>query len=215
MARGPSLLLATLLTTLAPASSALAQEAASTAAPLEEKAGPKVKDVERGFYVAANGGLNLALKPAGGGSLATGQSGGFELGYEPIPLLAIGAVVWGSNTQTPSNYTGICDAAGESACPTGQSSALMVGANARLMLGVLADANAVDRLFVTLRAGAGYSLVRPKGLLLDEVVVFGGPGIEWFTRMRHLSVGLDADVTYGIGNKGIGLLLQPLVKYTF
>ena len=73
----------------------------------------------------------------------------------------------------------------------------------------------LKRLFFFVRAGAGFSIVAPKNMLSNELLVFGGPGIEYFTHLRHFSVGLEADGSFGLSNKGLGVMLQPLVRYTF
>lgn len=45
-------------------------------------------------------------------------------------------------------------------------------------------------------------------------VVFGGPTVEYYTKLSHFSVGLDVDVFYGIG-WDMGLNASGALKYTF
>lgn len=45
-------------------------------------------------------------------------------------------------------------------------------------------------------------------------VVFGGPTMEYYTKLSHFSVGLDVDVFYGIG-WDLGLNASGHLKYTF
>lgn len=192
-----------------------------SAAPIEQKTGPKLNEVEHGFYVGASAGVNLALSPGGtmaDGSkpgMATGQSGGIELGFEPTPLFAVGVLAWGSAASTSSQYLGTCTPGNGVTCPHGNFTQLLLGANARLNLSLGADANDVKRAFFFVRAGAGYAILAPKGLLANEPVVFGGPGFEYFTHLRHFSIGIEADASYGLTNKGLGVMVQPLVRYTF
>ena len=42
-------------------------------------------------------------------------------------------------------------------------------------------------------------------------------GLTWayFTHLRHFSVGIEADATFGVTNKGLGVMLQPIVRYSF
>ena len=89
------------------------------------------------------------------------------------------------------------------------------------------------RTLVKLRAGGGivYDDAYIKGFTaksqgewkIDEVddvpavsgVVGGGLGFEYFTSLRHLSVGLDADFFYLLGPSSMMLSITPNLKYTF
>lgn len=205
---------------------ALAQEeeesAPLSAAPIEQKAGPKLNEVEdHGFYVGASAGVAMSLsgpadvngvKPG----LALGQSGGIELGFQPTPLFAIGVLAWGSAASSPSSYYGTCDPTVQDAvCPHGNFTELLLGADARLNLSLGPDSNDVRRAYFFVRAGAGYAILSPKGILANEPVVFGGPGFEYLTHLRHFSIGIEADGSFGLTNKTLGVMVQPLVRYTF
>src|SRR6185437_2752542 len=102
-----------------------------------------------------------------------------------------------------STYYGTCDPTAGT-CPHGNSTQLTLGVDARLNLSLGPDSNDVRRLFFYVRLGAGYSIVAPKNMLSNEPLVFGGPGIEYFTHLRHFSVGLEADGAFGLTNKGLG-----------
>jgi opacity protein-like surface antigen len=210
------------------ASSALAQEEEESTplstAPTEAQKKVPYNEVEHGFFVGAFTGLALTVKPGGtvyDGSgnpsspgMAMGQSGGIELGIEPTPAFSIGILAEGSAANTPSLYYGTCDPSAGS-CPHGNYTALTLGADARLNLSLGPDVNGIRRSYFFIRAGAGYSILSPKGMLQNELLVFGGPGFEYFTHLRHFSVGIEADATFGVTNKGLGLSLQPLVRYGF
>jgi len=45
-------------------------------------------------------------------------------------------------------------------------------------------------------------------------IVFGGPTVEYYTKLSHFSVGVDVDVVYGIG-WDLGLNTSGALKYTF
>ncbi len=45
-------------------------------------------------------------------------------------------------------------------------------------------------------------------------VVFGGPTFEYYTKLSHFSVGLDADVSYTIGFD-LGVMTNGYMKFTF
>jgi len=213
------------------ASTAFAQEEEEStplsAAPVEAQKKAPYNEVEHGFFVGAFTGIALAIKPGGStynrstgtfgsAGFAMGQSGGIELGIEPTPFFSIGVLAMGSAANTPSTFVGSCDpTAANTSCPHGNYTALTLGADARLNLSLGADVNGIRRAYFFVRAGAGYSILAPKGLLQNELLVFGGPGFEYFTHLRHFSVGIEADASYGLTNKGFGIALQPLVRYTF
>ena len=195
-----------------------------SAAPIETSTGPKLNEVEHGFYIGAFTGLALTLSPGGANydgskaGMAMGQSGGLELGFEPNPLFGIGLIVSGATANTPSTYVGTCDVSNPpdgGTCAHGNFTSLTIGADARLNLSLGPDSNDVRRAYFFIRAGLGYSILTPKNLLQNELVAFGGPGFEYFTHLRHFSVGLEADASYGLTNKGLGISVQPLVRYTF
>jgi hypothetical protein len=98
----------------------------------------------------------------------------------------------------------------------GDFSVLAFGALARGSLLAIADGNGVRRFFVNVRGGAGFGPVGPKNFYESaETLVFGGLGIEYFTRLRHFSVGLDADMLYGVSHMGAGMMIAPNLRYTF
>ena len=78
------------------------------------------------------------------------------------------------------------------------------------------DDNGVRRLFLDGHVGAGVSLMRPKNIYESiDILVRAGLGLEYYTRLRHFSVGIDVDFAFGIKNMGAGLLILPNMKYTF
>jgi hypothetical protein len=98
------------------------------------------------------------------------------------------------------------------------------------------------RLGVGVRVGGGIGaapLLMERGAYVDKVVnetwqcpagcdgepepqihvrpyplVFGGPTFEYYTKLSHFSVGVDADVSYGFGFD-LGMSIQGFMKYTF
>ncbi len=209
---------------------ALAQEE-EEAAPLstnskDDRKVEKFAQVEHGFYLGVESGLHLLLKPSGnaldangnavGAGLATGQSVGVEVGFEPVPFVSLGLLAVGTNAGTSATYYGtqsISSATSSTPTVTGNISALMIGANARGNLSLGEDSNGQRRTFLYLRAGLGYTLVRPAGIVANGLSFFGGPGIEYFTRLRHFSLG--AEVLANVGPAGFALIAQPVVRYSF
>jgi hypothetical protein len=62
----------------------------------------------------------------------------------------------------------------------------------------------------------GYAWTRPEGLFgTTDVVVAAGPGVEYYTKLRHFSVGVAADLVYATKAGAAGFALYPTVRYTF
>jgi hypothetical protein len=98
----------------------------------------------------------------------------------------------------------------------GDFSSLILGATAKVFLLGVPDDNGVKRLFGYVRGGVGLAVIGPKNFYPgSDVVILAGAGLEYFTRLRHLSVGLDADFVMGVSYLGPGLMLSPNLRYTF
>ena len=48
-----------------------------------------------------------------------------------------------------------------------------------------------------------------------DIVALAGVGFEFFTNLRHFSLGIEADGLFGVNHMGPGFMLQPHVRYTF
>ena len=75
-----------------------------------------------------------------------------------------------------------------------------------------------DRLFVYARAAVGYALWFPSqlaenapGSIHTDVAL----GIEYYTRLRHLSIGLEVDGQALFAPNAFGIQAYPTIKYTF
>ena len=64
--------------------------------------------------------------------------------------------------------------------------------------------------------GGGFVLYQPKSLLPGaDVLVFAGPGIEYFTRLRHFSIGFEADFIFMALSQSFGFTVTPMLRYAF
>ena len=86
---------------------------------------------------------------------------------------------------------------------------------ARLSLAGISDANDVKRTWFYLRGGAGYAKFYPAALLSPDALLFAGPGIEYFTRIRHFSIGFEVTGSYLLNSKTFGFALAPNLRYAF
>lgn len=202
--------LAAALALLLAALPAAAQEAGPDT--LADPRAAKYRDVERGVFVGMEaGGLFFFKTPApdparfafareGGASkgVVVGVGAGVDLG----PRLAISAFALGTSQRASLDY--------------GAFDVMAAGLDLRVALWKRADRNGWDRLFVYGHARGAYALTHPTGLFGDsDVLVGAGVGVEYFTQLRHFSVGLQLDGLYAVQAGAPGLSLSPVVRYTF
>jgi hypothetical protein len=177
------------------------------------------REVERGLSLTSDLGAVFYFQlPGEGGTFSSGALIGIEAGYDLTPALELGAVVWGQAVAAPVTYEGITDPAKDPKDARGDFYSLLAGPSLRVSFLRFADDNGVDRTFVYGRGAAGLALNRPVGIL-EENGLFGTAalGVEYFTRLRHFSVGIEAG---GIGvfvNPGPawGATVLPHLTYTF
>jgi hypothetical protein len=190
---------------------AAAQEAAPPMP--EDPRAPRFHDVERGFFTGFEAGyLSLFKTPTAdrskfpfagaGGGRSDGFLVGATIGYDVTSRFALSAFALGGNSRASISY--------------GAFSVYAFGGDMRVSLLAARDANQVERLFFYLHGRGGLLVTRPDGLFgSNDVYLAGGPGVEYFTHLRHFSVGLAADVAYVTKAKTAGLALTPTVRYTF
>jgi hypothetical protein len=205
------LTLALVVAAVAAAGPALAQDAAPP--PLEDPRAPKFKDVERGLFIGFEAGLlGLTTTPnqdpakypfaTDGGGSATGPVVGLHLGYDLTSRLALALFVEGAELKASASY--------------GAFDLLAAGLDVRYAFYGSKDRNGYERFFVYAHARGGYLVSHPQGLFSDtDVLVAGGLGAEYFTQLRHFSVGLQVDGLYVLSAKAPGFAITPLVRYTF
>lgn len=184
---------------------------AQSSAPIEDKPAVKFKEVERGFYLDAQVGALILFSPSAkeNSGISPGLSIQVGLGYDITDRFSLGLFVLGSNIDTPSGFRSTNDKPGD-------LSAFTIGLLGSFAFWGRPDDNGIDRLFIDAHAGAGVSLMGPKDVYESvDILVRVGVGLEYFTRLRHFSVGVDLDFTYGVKNLGAGVLILPQMKYTF
>lgn len=198
-----------LLALAAPA--ARAQEAAPRLQ--EDPRAAKFRDVERGFFVGFDVGFLSFLKtptadpaahPYAGddGGVSRGILIGANVGVDLGSRFAVALFAVGANERADVDY--------------GAFSLYAGGLDVRYSFWSMKDRNGWERLFAYAHARGGYARTWPEGLFGDvETLVSGGVGIEYYTRLRHFSVGAAADVEYALKAGAAGWALYPTVRYTF
>lgn len=205
------------------AAPALGQEAAPQLE--EDPRAAKYHDVERGFFAGTESGFLMLFStptadknrfPFAGdnGGLASGFMAGAHAGYDINEKFALALFALGGNPKASVNY--------------GAFDVVAVGADARFAFYSSMDGNDIERLYLYVHGRAGYLFTHPCGLFAGsyntdsntcsgngDVLVGAGPGIEYFTRLRHFSIGIAADFQYAVKAGAPGLAILPTLRYTF
>jgi hypothetical protein len=190
---------------------AAAQEAAPRLE--DDPRAARFKDVERGLFIGFEVGyLGLLETPTadperfplagadGGraGGIVVGALAGVDLGR----YLSVALFVQGGNARARQDY--------------GAFSLYAGGLDLKVALFGSRDVNDWERLYVYVHGRGGYARTYPEGLFgTSDVLVAAGPGVEYYTRLRHFSVGLGADFVYATKAKAVGFAVYPTVRYTF
>jgi len=205
------LMLALVLAAVVAPGPARAQDAAP--APIEDPRAPKYRDVERGLFIGFEfGWLGLTKTPnqdpvkypfaTEGGGASGGPVVGLHLGYDITERLAIALFAEGANQKASDSY--------------GAFDLLVGGLDVRYAFYGQRDRNGFQRFFVYAHARGGYLVSHPTGLFADtDILIGGGLGAEYYTQLRHFSVGLQIDGLYVLDAKTPGYAVTPVVRYTF
>lgn len=220
------------------ASSAFAQPGPDTTPGPVAAGAPKLPpEVEHGFYVEFDFGTLMYLGDAGA-NVQPGVMAGFAVGTDVGRFLKVeGRMLNATSDSTGKIFKASAPAnvIAANPCPDGDASnacvqapdvqsTLVLGSvkgvypmSERLELhgllggGMLMSNPAPEQLF---EFDAAAQLNDPKSVESGSTAVFGGgAGIEYFTRLRHFSVGADLAVWTGGG--GMMVTLFPTIKYTF
>jgi hypothetical protein len=207
----PTWLVIALAVTAAAPGLARAQDAAP---PLQENPRTaRFNDVERGWFIGFEAGyLGLLNTPTqdqtefpyagSSGGRAGGLHLGVQLGRDLSSRLSVALFGQGGNERASVSY--------------GAFSIYAAGLDARYAFYSRKDRNDWERFFVYVHARGGYAVTYPKGLFgTRDVVLQVGPGFEYFTRLRHFSIGASLDYVRAMKAKANGFALYPTVRYTF
>ncbi len=193
-----------------------AQEAATVAT--ERRANAGYAEIERGFYFGADFGFWATINPpaseANKGSryFSPGQAVQVEIGGDFGERVSAAVFFLGASNRMGSDYSGYNDARTAS----GDFSSIAPGLSARIRLVGFNDSQEVKRTWISLRLQGAPVFYFPKGLQLPlDVLVAGGLGVEYFTRLRHFSIGLEANFNFLVLTQSFGFSVLPSVRYTF
>jgi hypothetical protein len=181
-----------------------------------EQAPAPLNPVEHGLYAGTSIGVLFMHLPGTGAGLGSGALVGASLGYDFSPIIGLGFFAMGLALNTPSGYQGL----GSNPTASGDLTALFPGLELILRLPLSADHDDINRLFLNISAGGGALFLNPTGLVGTNGVLAAGKGdvsLEYFTHLRHFSIGLALDglVAFPTGGTLIGGALSPFARYSF
>jgi len=192
---------------------ALAQTAGGK---VEDKKAASYNEIERGFFFEARGGFSAVINPpAASGSasyFSPGQAIGIDMGFDIGERISPSLFFLAASNRMGSDYTGF----NTTGAASGDFSAMTPGAAVKVRLVGFADQQEVKRTWIYLRGGAGVTFYSPAALLPSiDVLVTAGPGLEYYTRLRHLVIGVEANFNFQALTQSVGFSTLLTVKYAF
>lgn len=190
--------------------------AQSAARKVEDKKAVSYNEIERGFFFEARGGFWGVINPpalaSGFSEFSAGQAIGLDMGFDIGDRVSPSIFLLASANRMSSKYTGLSTTGAAS----GDFGAMTPGAAVKVRLVGISDSQDVQRTWIYLRAGGGVVFYSPASLLPNiDVLITAGPGIEYFTRLRHFVIGLEANFNFMALTQSVGFSILPTVKYAF
>jgi hypothetical protein len=200
---------------------ALAQSQAVGAAPLIVAEAP-VDEIERGFYLGADVGLAfLGSLPAKAGTPSPSSLGvtlRLEVGYDIGRYVTLNVFCAFSSFRAGSDYVGY-----SGGLASGDFTELTPGLAVRFNALGFGDSQGVQRTWLYLKAGVGWSFFEPSALFTttpasssySALYAFAGIGVQYYTHLRHFSIGLEVDGSFLGKSSSWGFLVTPNIRYAF
>ncbi len=180
----------------------------------------EIDEVERGVFVSVDYGPSYYLPIGGAGFVNMNPTAtipasrlGIRVGYDILNNVAVDAFVIGGFQQGNINQDDI-----RAAKTTGDIAFIAPGAAVRFAF------ITTERIFAYGRVGAGYALWIPgtvvnqaskSGDIVGSVHTDASLGLEYYTKLRHVSVGVEADFQALLAPMALGISVYPTLKYTF
>ncbi len=202
-------------------------------APVKDKEEAQYDEIERGFHASVAAGYFALINPPASATsdqvskgvapvrpFSSGQIARVELGFDIGERLSLDLFAMATVNRAGSDYLGNsspagCETQGTCKAVSGDFSGFIPGATVKVNAVGFNDANDVKRLWIYLKAGGGYALFSPAGLVNSDVFLFGGPGVEYFTQLRHFTVGLEVVASFMLSGGTIGFAATPNLRYAF
>lgn len=190
--------------------------AQAPAGKLEDKKAATYNEIERGLFFEARGGFTGVINPpAAAGTrsyFSPGQSLGVDLGFDIGERVSPSIFFLASSNRMGSDYTGL----NATNTASGDFSSMIPGAAVRVRLVGFADSQEVKRTWISLRGGAGVVFYSPQALLPTlDVLVTAGPSLEYYTKLRHFVIGVEANFNFMALTQSVGFSTLLTFKYAF
>jgi hypothetical protein len=182
---------------------------------LEDKKGTQINEIERGFYLEGRGGFWGTINPPVSGAskryFSAGQAVELDVGFDIGERVSPSLFLLASANRMGSDYTGLSGGA-----VSGDYGALVPGVGVKVRIVGFDDAQSVKRSWFYVRVAGGVVLYNPSALLNAlDVFISAGPGLEYFTKLRHFSIGVEANFNFMALTQSVGFSVLPMVKYSF
>lgn len=174
----------------------------------------EIREVERGFYFSVDAGANYyAFLQTPGfvklneGWIRPGTRFGLRVGYDILNNINLEVFAMANFNKNALDATQLSQ--GKS---SGDIAHFAPGIAGRFAFFT------TDRLFAFARLGVGYAFWFPSNLAQDSlgsIHTDASVGIEYYTKLRHLSVGVEVAVQGLLLPFAFGVHVYPTVKYTF
>lgn len=192
----------------------------------------EIHEIERGFFFGVDAGANYYADIAGlspglpgfvrvnKGWLSPGNKFGLRLGYDVLNNINVEAFLIANFNRTN------LDASDSDRLLAGN----LIGDVAHFAPGVAARFAFITtkRLFVYGRVGVGLAFWNPAGMAPQSITsaigikdlsmglhTEGAIGVEYYTHLRHISVGIELAGQALIYPFAFGVMVHPIIKYTF
>lgn len=179
----------------------------------------EIDEIERGFYFSVDYGPNYFIPIQQPGFVVLnpdyvrpGTRMGIRAGYDILNNIRADVFVLANFNEGLIDPEAIADAQ-----LTGDLAHFAPGVALRFDFITSED----QRFFAFARAGAGYAVWFPAELAVANQEFAGSVhtdaslGIEYYTKLRHLSAGLEVDFQALIAPFAFGVSVYPTLKYTF
>ena len=176
----------------------------------------EIDEIERGLYLSIDYGPNYFIPIKGANFVVLnpdyvrpGTRMGVRAGYDILNNIQLDVFLLANFNE------GVIDAnAVTNQQLTGDVSHFAPGIGLRFDFVTSED----QRFFAFVRAGVGYAFWFPSALAQGapgSVHTDASLGVEYYTKLRHLSVGVEGDVQALIAPFAFGIEVYPTLKYTF
>lgn len=184
--------------------------------PMEDKKAITFNEIERGFFFEARGGfwsiVNPPTNPGGTTYFSPGLAAQIDMGFDIGERVSPSLFLLVATNSMKSDYTG----KSENGTVSGDYSTFAPGAQVKFRIVGFDDSQDVQRTWIYARGGAAVVFYSPYSLLPTiDVLITAGGGVEYFTRLRHFSIGVEANFNFMALTQAVGFSILPTVKYAF